>query len=56
MKNRQYIIKLSDCNEISALKRTSHAYKVGSKVSITFYPDNILIFDKPVNLDSEMSV
>jgi len=52
----QYVIRLNDGNEISALKRTPHKCRVGSKVSITFYPDNILIFDKPVNLDSEMSV
>lgn len=52
----QYMIRLNDGSEISAFKRTPHKCRVGSRVSITFYPDNILIFDKPVNLDSEMSV
>lgn len=52
----QYIIRLGDGNEISALKRTPHKCKVGDKISIAFHPDNILVFDKPVNLDAEMSV
>lgn len=52
----QYIIKLNDGNEISALKRTPHNCRVGSKVSITFFTDNIFIFDKPVDLSIEKSV
>ncbi len=52
----QYVIELSDGTEISALKRTLHTAKVGEKVSIHFYPDNILIFDEPKNFDEEKSV
>ncbi|MFZ2970249.1 MAG: ABC transporter ATP-binding protein [Minisyncoccia bacterium] len=52
----QYLIKLSDGTEVSALKRTPHKCRVGSKVSIAFYPLSILLFDKPDNFDEERSV
>lgn len=52
----QYIIKLSDGTEVSALKRTPHKCRVGSKISITFYPLSILLFDKPENFEEEKSV
>ncbi|MCK5332848.1 ABC transporter ATP-binding protein [Candidatus Parcubacteria bacterium] len=52
----QYIIRLSDGTEISALKRVPHKAKIGQKVSISFYPDNILIFDEPKDFEKEKSV
>ncbi|MCK5490755.1 MAG: ABC transporter ATP-binding protein [Candidatus Pacebacteria bacterium] len=52
----QYIIRLSDGTEISALKRTPHKAKIRQKVSISFYADNILIFNKPKDFESEKSV
>jgi ABC-type Fe3+/spermidine/putrescine transport system ATPase subunit len=52
----QYIIRLKDGTEISALKRTPHKAKVGEKVSISFFPENILIFDEPKDFEEEKSV
>lgn len=52
----QYIIKLSDGTKVDALKRTPHKCRAGENVSITFYPDNILIFDEPENFEEEKSV
>lgn len=52
----QYIIRLSDGTEINSLKRVPHKAKVGQKVSISFYPDNILIFDEPKDFEKERSV
>lgn len=52
----QYIIRLSDGTEISALKRTPVKFRTGDKVSISFYSDNILIFDEPKNFEEERSV
>ena len=52
----QYIIRLSDETEISALKRTPVKSGVGEKVSISFYSDNILIFNEPKNFEEERSV
>jgi len=52
----QYIIRLSDGTEVSALKRTPHKAKVGEKVSISFFPENILVFDEPEDFKEEKSV
>ncbi|MBW6441054.1 ABC transporter ATP-binding protein [Patescibacteria group bacterium] len=52
----QYIIRLSDGTEISALKRVPHEAKIGQKISISFYPDNILLFNEPRDFEKEKSV
>ncbi len=52
----QYIIKLSDGTKVDAFKRTPHKCRAGENVSITFYPDSILIFDEPENFEEEKSV
>ncbi len=52
----QYIIRLSDGTEVIALKRTPHKAKVGEKVSLSFFPENILVFDEPENFEEEKSV
>lgn len=52
----QYIIRLSDKTKISALKRIPVKFGIGDKISVSFYSDNILIFDEPKNFEEERSV
>ncbi len=52
----QYTVRVSEDTQIRVLKRSSNEFRIGERVSISFNPSNILIFEEPKDFKEEKSL